>query len=58
MICLLLVYNYSIQAQENKKTQHSKWQAILHRADSNQVIFNFQLENIKGKPGVTILNGS
>ena len=58
IICLLLLYNYSIQAQENKNAQHSKWQAILHRPDSNQVIFNFQLENIKGKPGVIILNGS
>ena len=58
VICLLLLYNYSIQAQENKNAQHSKWQAILHRSDSNQVIFNFQLENSKGKPVVTILNGS
>ncbi|WP_076379313.1 peroxiredoxin family protein [Filimonas lacunae] len=44
-------------AAQNKLTT-GKWRALLHRADGNDIVFNFQLAWQKSKPVLYILNAA
>jgi peroxiredoxin len=40
------------------KAKKEVWRAAIHRADSNDIVFNYTLEKIHNKPVITIINGA
>jgi peroxiredoxin len=60
VLLLLSVVFANAQKGKGEKVMGKKevWRAALHRADSNDIVFNYTLEKIHNKPVITIMNGS
>lgn len=57
-ILLLAAAAYFMPAHAQKQLQTGKWRAALHRADGNDIVFNFRFEWQQNKPVIYILNAA
>jgi peroxiredoxin len=57
-IILTLLWFVSAVCIYGQKPTPEIWRAALHRADSNDIVFNFSLERVKGRIIMYVINGA